>query len=71
MKERQIATCVGKQKFTDIATATRAVKSERLRRSGAHAYRCHVCHEWHVGTQFKRRGGRPRQPEDGDDEAYP
>lgn len=68
MKEKDISTCLGKYRFPTRELAAGAIKSERLRRQRGHAYRCRICHAWHVGTQIGRHDRRPRPPEDKDDE---
>lgn len=68
MKEKDIATCAGKKVFASKRLADFTIRSERLRREKGHPYRCRLCHAWHVGTQLSKRGGRPRPPEDRDDE---
>lgn len=54
LKERALASCVGKESFGSWAVAS-AVASRRRRHEQAYqAYHCRLCGTWHVGTPLKR-----------------
>jgi hypothetical protein len=58
MRRRAFAAscCDGKSAFKTQAAAERTM-SERMKRD-AHAYRCAVCHDWHIGNRLVDRRRR-------------
>lgn len=66
-KRQSEAACLGKQAFQSRGEAGRAIHSERMKKAGAHPYRCPVCRLWHMGSHAIPRKvgvrGRPRLEE--------
>lgn len=56
------AQCEGKHRFTDAGLAKKVARqSSRRRDSKASAYRCLVCHGWHVGNSAPMKKRDPRK----------
>ena len=55
-ESRRQAACVGKFKHATFTAARNSMQPEL--RKHAMAYRCQVCHGWHIGSTKHKRAGR-------------
>lgn len=57
-KDRGRCSTTGKKMFNQVSAAGVAREQRRRKDSNHHAYHCHDCHYWHVGSSAL--GRRPK-----------
>lgn len=54
LKERALASCVGKESFGSWAVASAVATRRRRHEAAMQAYHCGVCRAWHIGPPLRR-----------------